>query len=165
MKEYFLILIGVCLISGFASMLAPEGGLSPSLNFVTALCVMSVIISPISSIVGELSSGELDFFERFGERYEDVDVFEEIYNENITKESILTAERTLASMACRELSIDEEDIDISIETKNEDGELRVSYVKVYISGGAIFKDPRAISEYISGLVLCECEIIYGTEGI
>ena len=163
MREYFLILIGSCLVSAFASMLAPEGeggGLSRWLNFASALCAVSVIVAPLLGFVGELYSGGIDIFGELSSEYGEVGAFEEIYCQTLTKESLSLAEDRIEELLCKDLSIDKEEVSASIILEYAEGEPTPKCVRIYLSGKAIFANAREISEKVGSLLLCECEIIY-----
>ena len=166
MKEYFLILIGVSLICGFSSMLSPEGrggGLSRAVNLASSLCVLSVVISPVHSLILEASSGEVEILSQMKAEYGDVDVLEDIYCDKLTEESVSYAERTLEELLCRNFSISSDSISLLLEVERAGESVRVCGARVYLSGGAIFKDADAISKYVESSVGCECKIIYSRE--
>ena len=99
----------------------------------------------------------------FGKDSAKVYSFEEIYNENLIKESVEGIEQRLCEMLCSKFSILPESVSVKITIENEAGALTVNEVRVYLSGMAILKDPHEIEEYLGELVDCRCEVIWGGE--
>ena len=164
MREYFLTLIGVCLICGAASMLFFEGrgALSGKVNLVGALCVLSVVISPLFSLISEIKSGEMAPL-LFGENYYDAYAFEEIYEENLSRESVSGIEKRLVTMISEKFNISDKNISLKIDYETDEGEIKILRAVVYLSGAAILEDPRDVTDYMKEFLDCRCEVLYGGE--
>ena len=164
MREYFFVLIGVCLICGAGSMLFFDnrGALSGKVNLVSALCVISVVISPVFSLISEVKNGELDRF-LIGENHYDAYVFEEIYQENLAKESACEIEKRLTEMVCENFNISPQSLSLRLDVVHSEDIIEIEGVSVYLSGGAILKNPRDIIEYVGEFIDCECKVFYGGE--
>ena len=100
-----------------------------------------------------------------GEEYGDTYAFEEIFEENLARESVCEIEKRLSALLCEKLDAREDEISVSLEY-GEDGErLTLLGVRVFLSGSAIFKDPRDAKEYVEEILSCECEVFWGKEEI
>ena len=88
-----------------------------------------------------------------------------LYEENLAKESIGEIEKRLAALLGEELCVDDEDINVSLEYTHDGEKLIFESARIFLSGGAIFKDPRDAKEYVEKILNCKCEVIYGKEDI
>ena len=161
MKEFVFTLLGVSLISGFASMLSPEGkggGLRSYLGFACALCTLSIAAGPILSFVSALADGKM--IENIsGEPI--VYDYEMIFDETISGEGERSIEEGLLSLLRSEFEIEEENIDVDVRLCEKDSGLEAELVTVSLSGGAVFIDAHKIVERVEKLLSCECRVVYG----
>jgi hypothetical protein len=162
MREYFGTLLCVAAVCGFAESLAPEGkdgGLSKQIKLICALCVLSVIVLPITNLLGDLRDGKLDELLSF-DAANAVFEYEEVFEEYIKEQNELGLSEGLESFICDEFLIDDDDIYVDADIVTENEKYRIGGVRVYISGKAIAKDPKKIIECVEKKTSSECEIIY-----
>lgn len=164
MKEYVIVLIGSVLVCSFAVMLAPENekGVVQYVKFAAGLCVLCVLISPLTSFISSLSVliDQNRFFDSDGSELEG---FDKIYNESLLDASGEEISKGVENMLCREFGLKNDKIDIYVELcEGEDGYLPENVtVILWQSSETLFVDPHKIIEYINELLDCRCEIIYG----
>lgn len=160
MREYLMSLIMAALTVGLVGALVPEGdggGLRRYVTFVGSLCVLILLISPITSVlgfVGDLSDGGFDIsLENTTEQYE------EQFRQYITSLGEESISVELADVICEEFNISEQECHVKVDTYELQGEMAVGRVTVILSGKAIFQDPYEIEQYITGLLGCECTVV------
>lgn len=160
MREYLMSLIMAALIVGLIGVLVPEGdggGLRRYVTFVGCLCVLILLISPITRVlgfVGELSDGGFDI--SFDKQRDEYDERFKQYIMSLGEESI-TAE--LTDIICEKFDISEQECHVKVDTYDAQGQMAIGCVTVILSGKAIFRDPYEIEQYITDLLGCECAVV------
>ena len=164
MREYVIVLIGSVLVCSLAVMLSPEGekGMAQYVKLAAGLCVLCVLISPLTSFVSSISE-LIEQNRSFDGIDNSLDNFEKIYNESLLDASGEEIANALESMLCREFGFKNDEIDVYVELcEGEDGYLpECVTVALWQSANTLFADPHDIIEYVNGLLDCRCEIIYG----
>lgn len=158
MKEYLSALLGVCVISAVVKAVASDGAMKKYVEMLCTLCVLAVLIMPVSDIISSSYGfdGLLEKTEFEGENYEDV------YNEYISEKEIDRAEKLLTAELAEYLEIDAEALRVKLEVSyGENGETDVEKAKVYLGMQAVGISPEAVTEYLYGRIGAECQIIYG----
>ena len=161
MKEFILTMLGVSLISGFASMLSPdgkEGGLRSYLGFACAICALSVTIGPVTSFITAL--GDSEMIENISGEPQALD-YEKIYEDTLMKGEERALEEGLNLLLRTELLIDEKNIDVDVRLCNSTAGYEAELVTVRLSGKAVFTDAHRIAERVEELLFCECRVLYG----
>ena len=164
MKEYIVTLIAVSILCGVISVLSPEGvggGIKKHMNLLLSLCVLSIIMAPVGNLLKKGDGFELDLFGDFIDSENAEQKYDEIYKNTLggyTAESVSAGSK---NMLCKAFDIDGDDVDVCVVLGDNEEELTVEKVHLIIYSGAVVKDPRTMSEYLTGLFNCECEIIYG----
>ena len=160
MREYLMSLIMAALIVGLIGALVPEGeggGLRKYVTFAGCLCVLLLLISPITRVLGfvsELSDGDFDI-----SLDKQTDQYEEQFKQYIMSlgEDSISAE--LVGVICEKFDISEQECHVKVDTYDAQGEMAIGRVTVILSGKAIFRDPYEIEQYITGLLGCECTVV------
>ncbi|HHT53921.1 MAG TPA: hypothetical protein GX011_03175 [Clostridiales bacterium] len=157
MREYLMSVIGAALLVGVVGMIIPAGageGLKRHVGLVGSLCVLCILISPATKVLGTLSEfsegGWSGWFEESGEEYS------RKYSDfllSVGKENI---ERGIVALLGEKFGIPESECSVTAEVRERDGELEVVRVTVVLTGKSVLRDPYAIEAYISGLLGCEC---------
>lgn len=164
MKDYIVTLIAVSLFCGMIELLAPSGsenGLKNHIRLISSLCVLAISLVPIGELISEISNGEIASIIEWDEREELEGKYEEMFRDRL---AFCTAEgisKECEQMISEKFEVDEDDINVSVKLSGDGGAVAVDMVTVTLFSGAVFKDPHSISEYLSSLLECECEIIYG----
>lgn len=164
MKDYIITLISVSIVCGIVHILTPAGvgdGIRKHVKLISSLCVLCIMIAPIGGFIQSLENSEFNILGEYGESNTLEDRYDKIYNDMI---SVYSAEQI--SKKCEEIlrerfSLKEDDVKVMIYFSEEENEPVISKSAVILYTGAIGKDPREISECVSELIKCECEIIYG----
>ncbi|MBE6596125.1 MAG: hypothetical protein E7641_00500 [Ruminococcaceae bacterium] len=157
MKEYILGVILLSLVCSLFELVAPEGtggGIKKHIRLVASLCVFCFSIAPLYGFICEL--GESEMFEYSGDD-EAENVYEEIYNKNLSLETEESVEDGCLDILTSEFDLGEEDIDVEIVLSKE---LLVEYAALVIHPSAISRDPHPIADRLSELLEIECRIIY-----
>ena len=161
MKEYVITLIGTVIICSLASMLAPEEkGMLGYVKLAAGLCVLCVAISPLASFAREAL--EFDVGRSFLDGDDESENLNGIYEGSLLGASETSVSEGLRVMICREFGLDSDEIEVSVTLSGEGEEYKPSRATVVLgSGKAIFADPHEIADYVTALLGCSCEIIYG----
>ena len=125
MREYVIVLIGSVLVCSLAVMLSPEGekGMAQYVKLAAGLCVLCVLISPLTSFVSSISE-LIEQNRSFDGTDNSLDNFEKIYNESLLDASGEEIANALESMLCREFGFKNDEIDVYVELcEGEDGYL------------------------------------------
>ena len=163
MKEYVITLISVSIICGIVQTLAPEStgdGLRKYVKLASTLCLLCIIIAPVSSLMREVSENGSALGEGWFDGEEMAEKYEEVYKESIVKYSAAELEDICENEVVKRFGIDRNIFDISVFAVSENEYLNVDRVILSLYKTTDQNDPRDIAEYLSSLLECECEIIY-----
>ena len=163
MREYLLTLISVSVICGVVQTLAPDSvgdKLKKHVKLLSSLCVLCIILAPISALLRELQENGIELgewvleIETVGEKYEDV------YLESIGKYTVAELEEMSEIKVAERFGMDRKIFDVNVVVIAENDSLVVDRAVLSLHKTIDKNDPRDISEYISALLKCECGIIY-----
>lgn len=157
MKEYVISIACVAVICSISSMLAPEGeggGLGKHIRLVSALVLCVVCVSPVTSLLEELSN--LDLYASFSEHYSpDGEKHEEIFKDSFD----LSEERVLRdgiySILFDRFEIGSDECDVSFTIGESDGKRHLEKIFILLRGSAIWKDTGEIERVLSEIFACE----------
>lgn len=157
MKTYLSTLLGVCIISAAVRVIAPDGAMKKYIDVLCSLCVIAVVISPISSLIADVGGiyGMLDI----DDVYEDAD-YEEIYKGYILEMNTENASAVLGEELCRHLGVKEGSLTVALSVTKTEDTVSVNGATVTVGAGAVTADPDEIKAYVAERVGCECQIIY-----
>ena len=154
-KVYLLSIFATALLITVVDILAPTGGLSKHLKFVSALVFICILISPTVSLAQRLQdfangNWELDIEGDIEDHYSSglQDALDEASKEYF--------EEMLKLTLCEEFAIVEDDLRVRVEWSSDGDSLRPKKVTLILSGKAIWKNPAKIEEYVSSLLDCDC---------
>lgn len=156
MQKYLLSVVGVSFAAALTRLLSPRGerdGLIKAIRLLTAILVIFVLIAPLRSVVG----GIADWFGTLSTDgvIDDLRESAEAGRDDLTR-AYLT--ERLTRRLEEDFGIAEGDLTCFAEW--EDGEtLRPLRVTLLLSGGAIWKDARAMEEEVTTLLGCPCESV------
>ena len=128
-------------------------------KLVGGLCVLSVLVSPLTGIVQEAVDyldDDMIFNKLYGDSYtyEDASV---VFEHSLNLASKSEIERGVVYMVCCEYELESGDVEAYVEL----GENGINRVSILLGGRAVFVDPQDIIGYVQELLGCRCEIIYG----
>ena len=162
MREYVITLIVTVSVCTLSAVITPdtEKGLSGYTRLVMGLCILCVAITPISSFIKKIYSADIktDFLD-VGTL--EVGELESIYKESLDRASTAAISERLRDMICSNISVNKEDIVVFFELCDKESNGEVKKVTVLLSGKALVVDPRRVTEYVGGILDCECVIAYG----
>lgn len=158
MSGYFYGLLSTCLFCGFFGLIAPNGALGKYLRLLGGICVLCVMLSPLSTYLQsweteDLLSGLLGSDEQESE-------FDEIYNKALAEAGCDQLEEYWKERLCGELSLRKEQVSVQVALEEDESGYRPSQVWVTLSGSAILADPALITATVEKVMECPCVILY-----
>lgn len=147
-------------VGGVVLIASPEGmrsGIKKHMRLICSLCMLCVMIAP----VGELVSALRDIGDRVKEPEGDgslESIYESIYEENAESGYSMGIGETVKKLLNESFSVPEEECRVGVEFKDSDGDgfREPCKITVVLSGGSIFKNSRAIEDFISKSFRCDC---------
>ena len=163
MKEYVITLVSVSIICGIIQTLAPESAgdaLRKYVKLASSLCLLCMILAPVSSFVVEVRENGLDIGEKWFDSEKAEEKYEEVYKESIGQYTAAELEEICEKEAAERFGIERSIFDISVLVVSENENLGVDRAVLSLHKTTDKNDPRDIAEFISSMLSCECEIIY-----
>ncbi|MBO5416456.1 MAG: stage III sporulation protein AF [Clostridia bacterium] len=163
MKEYIITLVGTALFCGFITILSPDGegeGLKKHIKLIASLCVLCVLIAPLTAFAEGLEDYEGESLSDIFEREEYINKYEEICNESISSYTSEEIARRCEEIICEELDMKRDSFEVAVESGYNGEEITVLSATVTLYPEAITQNPHEISELLENLLDCKCEIIY-----
>jgi len=156
MREFWMTLLGVSLLSGVVEMLLPQEGEGKKyVKLVGALCVLTLLINPLASLLRGLWNEDPENIEEIFSAPETQD-YEAVFSEAVLKGEREEIERLLEENIQRECGIQEGAL--TVRTHWEDDALTVVWVEVGMDG--ITVEPHAVISYVENWLGCRCEFLY-----
>ena len=160
-REYIFSVVCMAALGGIVMMVAPEGvrtGLKKHVKLICSLCLLCVMIDPVSQIIGSMKDLEIKPPDGMDGEDELQSIYESIYEGKVESELSNGVGELVKEKLFEKFSIAKESCRVEVAFKDNDGDgmREPSKITVILHGTSIFKDPRVIEEYISGLVGCEC---------
>lgn len=159
-KEYFLCVMSAAVAAGIIGMLAPEGsGVGKYVKFAVSLCVLLSVLAPLRPAIEYLYAlSETDAEMMIDES---IEKYTDSTNKLIIEQNVNVVINTIKQKLLEKFDIPAHECEVSVDTKEESGEVSVSKITVVLSGYSMWKDPKEISSFVSELCGCECEVILG----
>ncbi len=149
-------LIGISLLAGLAGMICPSKH-KKYLRLVCGFCMIASLIAPLPSY---LENADVLLTSKINEEKNEEAKYEEIYHQTLAEANAKYLEDYTKILLIRDFSTKNEDISVSIALTQEEDSFLLKKATVFLSGGAILKDPREIAAYVEALLTCPCEIVY-----
>lgn len=166
MREYVYSIVSLSSAVGVILMLAPDGvrqGLKKHIKFISALCLVCVLINPVSEFlytfddllhsdhlefIGGVNEGEL--YEKYDEIYQSY--LEGSYGENIggAVKDALSEKYGIKKENCRVLT--------EFYDNDRDGIREPKKITVVLSGLDRFRDPEMIKRFLSDIFNCDVAV-------
>ena len=160
MKEYLLGLFVLAICCSVVELMSAQGGLAGHVKLMSALCVLCVMIAPVSSLLQKgvalpelLEERTQQWLDSLQAREED---YEQRWQEEGERLDIDLAGRTVAQMICQRFSLQESDCQVEI-TPNE-SKTGISEVRVALSGRAKWTNTHQIQQYLEQTLGCSSTI-------
>lgn len=157
MKAYILSLLAASLVAAIVGILSPSGeggGIAKHLRLVCALFLLCALLSPLPSVLEllkDLSDGNLSFPGIETDMEED---YRDRLEGALDESARTYVQQMLTESIEEKFSISRGEVKLQIQWDDK-GE-RPTRVTVLLSGGAIWKNPHEISNFVSTLLKCEC---------
>ena len=157
MSGAMLALFGVVLAAAIGDLMIPgeeKGGTRQFLHFMTALCVLLLLLSPFRSLVqstDDLLRGEIEW----GDSEVKKSDFEKKLSDAVASRSASELREGLTALLQEKYGIAPEDAEIAV-VLNERGEL--CRLSVLLKGAALLTDPEEIRGDLLELFSCEVEV-------
>lgn len=159
MKEYFITVMAVSLMGGVIVSLSPKGNNARYVRLLCGLCTVCCVAFPVVRFAqGGFDREEilsvLDYETKEKEYYD------EIYNKKLVGAELKNAEIALKSEIIKELSLQNDSINVNIVTENKSDEICIESVEVIIYPSGLYADPREIEECVEERLGCPCSFFY-----
>ena len=161
MISYIYALIAVAVLAALAEMISPGGGngkMIGNIRFITGLCVMLALFSPIKEGIARLTElsedmGDISWEEEAENRYE---TYWRDTLMGVTREE---CEAWIYDALAQNFSISREDCHVTLIFSEQGESLpTVAVVDILLSGRAVLKDPRAVESYIENALSVTCHV-------
>ena len=162
MKAYILSVICVSIVAAIVILLTPDGnggGIAKHVKLLTSLSLLAVIINPFLNFVKSLSDTSFNGLkENILENVDNSINYENILYESLSDISKETLETEIKKLISKKFEIAGEDLVVNSEYVINEGTVTFTRITVILSGGAIFKSPYDIEEYVKEIsgINCKC---------
>ena len=150
MTEYLVLVIGASAVVTFGGFMLYGGEMNKPSKTALSMILLATVIMPIASALGNV--GSISAEDVIGD-YADGDAVEDVYGQ--TAEAAFC--EGVRKMVCDEFLMEEEDVSVRCFGFSL-AEMRADKIKIILSGGAVYKDSRAIAARIREAGLGECEV-------
>lgn len=150
-------LIGASLLMGILGTLCPKKH-QKHLRLLSGLCMVSLLIAPLPSYLGEIDALLPNWQEEIEGNAENI--YEEIYHQTLSAVNVKQMEDMTKNHIIQAFLTKDDDISVSISVDDADGEILLKKVTIGIGGSAVTIDPRDIRDCVEKLLDCPCEIVY-----
>ena len=158
MEEYLLSLISISVLCGIVSILTPNGDSGKYISFLCGICVLCVMLGPITSVLDE--SKELAEIIEDSIYDTDEEYYDAIFKEYLKDGSEEEISSFLKSKMSEELNIDPKKFGVSVFLEERQNNFCVQKAVVTIFSSGIALDAKEMSEYLTELLGCSCVIVY-----
>ena len=166
MREYVLSIVCFSIAAGVAMIISPEGtrgGLKKHMRLISSLCIVCILINPLAEVIDTIGAFDADEINGFfgadveGELYEK---YEEIYHNYLDGGYGENIGAAVKDSLYERFGIERENCRVLTEFRDRDGDgvREPSKITVVLSGGAKFKEPDSIKNFISGLFECDAAV-------
>lgn len=163
MQAYLIRILTLSCLCGLAEQLTPAGereGLRRSVRLLTALCLLSLAVSPLWQVRDALGGWDPAAWARTPEGDGQA-----AYEARMAEKWQTAAEGQLCEELCALLAerfdVAAEDLSVTLSWTEEAGARQLSGVWIALRGGAVLRDPRAIEETVEALLSCPCTVSVG----
>ena len=157
MKEYLMMVLGVCMVAGVVRVISPEGGMKKHIEMLCSLCLAAAVALPlVGAFLNIDGDGIRSVVDEIFDGYETQEL-ESIYNDYVARKNTDAVESALE----QELkgALDCEDIRVVVDIEMEET-CEIRQVSVILGLGAMSADPDIIKNTVFERLCVECEIIY-----
>ncbi len=157
MKSYLISLLGAALLAAAIGILTPEGtsgGIGKHVRLITSLVILCVIALPLPRALARLRElpSEIGGWESGGETS-----FEARSHDALDEASRAYFAQSLTAHLAEKFSLNQTDLTCAIRWEQNDEESKPLNVTLILSGGARWRDPHELEQYVSDLLGCPCD--------
>ena len=161
MNGYIYSIVCIAAAGGIVCILSPSSGIKKHLRLVCALCLLCVMISPVSNFLNSIR----DFFDGEGselfetdENGELRDTYESIYNKYLEGGYSDNVGEAVKDILYENLGVSKENCRVSVQfaDNDSDGMREPSKITVILSGKEALRDPSTVKELLSNVFECDC---------
>lgn len=159
MKSYLLTLIAASLMATLVGFLSPngeKGGMAKHIKLLTSLFLVCVLIAPLKSAAEGLRSLIDGDWEIPWAESTDKENYQSEMQDAVNSASKSYFTDMLTQTLEQKFAIDTGNIRCTVRWEESAEALSPTQVTVFLSGKAIWKDPKAIESFVSELLGCEC---------
>lgn len=157
MREYLFSVIGASFAASLILLVLPDK--AKGKKGVCAIISLSVICAVASPISGLSLDGLGDIISSVTDGADASDA-EDIYYTQLIKLGCKELEGLLTERITNAFSLSPEDVDVTVEAEEREGQFVPVRVAVGLRGMAIFADPYDLEDFVSSLVGCDCDTYY-----
>lgn len=162
MKSYLVTIITASVCVGIYNVVSPGGcGIGKYSKMIGMLIVLCVIVSPMKNLMDLLNGDELqnikDSIIDSGDNEESE--YGKIFNDYLSSFSVEELKGAIEKILLEEYGIPNSECNVTISTVHIEGNLKVSHIKILLSGKSIFKNPYIIEDYFKKMLDCNCDVL------
>lgn len=157
MKEYIISILVISIICFVARELLSTSNMAKHISFISGLCIFTVAIMPLISVIDGIS--DISFDEMLNGE-EVATEYESVFDSYIENAEIDLIKRDIRADLAKRFSLDESELKINIKYDYR-SEARLERVSVTLLGRAVFADSNAIKSYLDSRLSCETVVIVG----
>lgn len=159
MEAYLISLLSAASVAALIGLLTPDGtggGIARHMRLLISLVLICLLLSPLQGAIDALVG-----FANGDYTLPDIDSTEKNDYQTQMEEALKASSKVyfiqmLTETLEREFSIASGSVRCAVIWNDSAAELSPTRVTVILSGGAIWKDPAPIEEFITSLLGCEC---------
>lgn len=155
MREYLLNVIGAALMVGVIGVLVPADGLKKYVVFIGSLCILGILLSPLTSLANFLVNIGSDGIYGIADSLNDEKKYDEKYCEYMSGLGREAIADEICRLLCENFSIPDGECHVGVTFSGEGEKVALGRVTVILSGRSVFRDPYEIEDYLSRLLGCE----------
>lgn len=154
MKDYLVTILVVSAVTAVLGALPNEEKMKKTVSFALGLGVLSAVVLPLPTLLGELPSD----YSAFLDRLEAGSLSGEDY---LRAETMAAVGDGMAAHLAERYGLPREEVTVTVEGEIVDGTVILRRVTLRLAGRAATADIPAIVQYIEGNTGAECEVIFG----
>ena len=156
MRDFWMTLVGVSLLSGVVGILVPKGH-KKYLRLLTGLCLLCVMADPLVALAEEGASA---LEQSLSDQEDLLSDYDEIYNKALQEADASYLASFIKIHLCQTIPIDQDDISVTAFLESDGEGSVLKRTTVILHAGAVAKDPHAIVEEVESLTRAPCVIVY-----
>ncbi len=161
--EYIYSVAVVCAVGGAACAFLPFGSEKTEkfVRYVLSLAVLLLLISPLLNFFGSSDFLNGDEIKKVTESLiSDYESKSSDTRNFIISDGIQNVEKRIGAAVARRYSVSAEDIEVAAEIYDDGETVHITNIKILLGVGAFSLDTMSVSEYVSELCGCDCDVSF-----